>query len=60
MSSHNSVYDEEGEIYSLDIIEMNHIKKVLDEFNWNRELTAKALGIAQKTLYSKIKKYNLR
>jgi two-component system response regulator AtoC len=60
IASHNGVYNEEGQIFSLDVIEMNHIKKVLDEFNWNRELTANALGIAQKTLYSKIKKYNLK
>ncbi len=60
MASHNGVYDADGEVYSLDLIELSHIKKVLDEFNWNREVTAKALGIAQKTLYSKIKKYNLK
>ena len=37
-----------------------HIKKVLDYNDWNRETSARALGISQKTLYTKIKKFNLK
>ncbi len=47
-------------IFKLRDIESMHIKKVLDYYEWNRENSARALGISQKTLYSKILKYNLR
>lgn len=47
-------------IVSLDELEMAHIKKALDFNKWNRENTARLLGISQKTLYSKIIKYNLK
>ncbi|MBU1096750.1 MAG: sigma-54-dependent Fis family transcriptional regulator [Ignavibacteriae bacterium HGW-Ignavibacteriae-2] len=60
MTTSDGIYDEHGRILNLDYIEKAHISRVLDEFEWNRELTAKALGIAQKTLYSKIKKYDLK
>ena len=50
---------EEGAIQSLNDLEKVHIKKVLDHYDWNREDTARALGISQKTLYTKIKNYNL-
>ncbi|MCK5086541.1 MAG: sigma-54-dependent Fis family transcriptional regulator [Melioribacteraceae bacterium] len=49
-----------GESLSLDEVEKIHIKKMLEENNWNRENTARALGISQKTLYTKIKKFSLR
>ncbi|MFA8341415.1 MAG: sigma-54-dependent transcriptional regulator [Rhodothermaceae bacterium] len=52
--------DDSGELISLDDMEKDHIKFALDHFNWNRDNTARALGISQKTLYSKIKKYNLK
>jgi DNA-binding NtrC family response regulator len=58
--SSDGLYDDKGNILSLDTIEKAHIQRVLDEYNWNREATAQALGIAQKTLYSKIKKYDLK
>lgn len=48
-----------GSIQLLDEMEKVHIKKILDLNSWNREETARALGISQKTLYTKIKKYNL-
>ncbi|MFA6978501.1 MAG: sigma-54 dependent transcriptional regulator [Ignavibacteriaceae bacterium] len=44
---------------SMDEIERNHILKVLDSNGWERTKTAEQLGISQKTLYSKIKKYQL-
>ncbi|MGE5429566.1 MAG: sigma-54-dependent transcriptional regulator [Syntrophomonadaceae bacterium] len=47
-------------IIPLDDLEKLHIKKALEFFEWNRESTAKGLGISQKTLYSKILKYQLR
>ena len=51
---------EEGVILTMEEIEKIHIKKALDQNNWNRENTARALDISQKTLYSKIIKYNLK
>lgn len=48
------------EVMTLDDMEMIHIKRALEANQWNRENTAKALGISQKTLYSKIIKYQLR
>ncbi len=51
---------EDGKLLSLDEIEMMHIKRALDHNKWNRENTARSLGISQKTLYSKIIKYKLK
>ena len=48
------------EIVSLAEVEKLHIKKVLNHHDWNREYSARALGISQKTLYSKILKYGLK
>lgn len=45
---------------SLDDMEKMHIKNMLEHNSWNRENTARALGISQKTLYTKIIKYNLQ
>jgi DNA-binding NtrC family response regulator len=50
----------ETEIMRLDDIERLHIRKALNKNEWNRENTARALGISQKTLYTKIKKYSLK
>jgi two-component system response regulator AtoC len=47
-------------IMSLEELEKIHIKKALNFNNWNRENTARTLGISHKTLYSKIIKYSLR
>jgi DNA-binding NtrC family response regulator len=44
---------------SLDDQEKAHIQKVLKMFEGNRKQTAEALGISQKTLYTKIKDYGL-
>ncbi len=56
----DSYSDSEGDILSLDDVEKIHIHKALNKFDWNRENTARALGISQKTLYTKIKKYELK
>ncbi len=45
---------------SVEELEQIHIKAVLDSNNWNREQSARILGISLKTLYTKIKKYNLQ
>ncbi|MCX6150376.1 MAG: sigma-54 dependent transcriptional regulator [Ignavibacteriales bacterium] len=50
----------DGPILSMEEMEKIHIKKALGANDWNREDTARALGISQKTLYSKILKFNLR
>ncbi|MGA2625036.1 MAG: sigma-54 dependent transcriptional regulator [Bacteroidota bacterium] len=46
--------------FNLDNLEKQHIEKVLKVFKGNRKLTADALGISSKTLYLKIKEYNLK
>jgi len=51
---------EKNKIFKLHDMERIHIKNVLDFYDWNRENTARALGISQKTLYSKILKYNIK
>jgi two-component system, NtrC family, response regulator HydG len=50
---------EDMDVLSLDQLEEIHIKQILDTNDWNREITARVLGISQKTLYTKIRKYNL-
>ena len=57
--SEDTFATEEG-ILSMEDVEKVHIRKALVYYNWNRENTARALGVSQKTLYSKIKKYNLK
>ena len=52
--------ESDEEILKLEDIERLHIRKALNVNDWNRENTARALGISQKTLYTKIKKYSLR
>ncbi len=54
-----TVTPENIETLSLDELEEIHIKKILDSNTWNREVTARVLGISQKTLYTKIRKYNI-
>lgn len=59
-NSTDALYSVENmEILSLDQLEEIHIKQILDANDWNREVTARVLGISQKTLYTKIRKYNL-
>ncbi|MCW8848818.1 MAG: sigma-54 dependent transcriptional regulator [Melioribacteraceae bacterium] len=50
----------EEDLLKLEDIEKHHIRKALNINDWNRENTARALGISQKTLYTKIKKYSLK
>ncbi len=45
---------------TLEDMERDHIRMMLKYHDWSRENSARALGISQKTLYTKINKYNLR
>ncbi|MCL4551120.1 MAG: sigma-54 dependent transcriptional regulator [Bacteroidetes bacterium] len=56
----SSYSNDDGTILTIDEVEKLHIKQTLERNDWNRENTARALGISQKTLYSKILKYNLK
>jgi DNA-binding NtrC family response regulator len=49
-----------NEILTIDELECMHITKVLKLNNWEQAKSAQQLGISPKTLYNKIKKYNLR
>jgi len=51
-------YDD-GDILSLEDLERIHIQKVLQQNEWSRVKTAQDLGITPKTLYLKIKRYNI-
>ncbi len=53
------VFSDDSNISSLEQLEAIHIKKALNSNDWNRETTARVLGISQKTLYSKILKYKI-
>jgi len=39
--------------------EKDHIISILNEYNWNRNKAAAALGVNRTTLYNKMKKYNI-
>lgn len=44
---------------SLDDMEKIHITETLKKFNWNQTQASKALKISPKTLYTKMKRYNI-
>lgn len=44
---------------SLAEVEKQHIKRILDEVNWDKQEASKILGIAKTTLYNKIEAYGL-
>ena len=50
---------ETAEKNSLDIVEKNHIKKIMTECDGNQVKAAKILGIHRNTLRRKLRKYNL-
>jgi transcriptional regulator with PAS, ATPase and Fis domain len=54
------IVDIPSEILSMEDLEKWHIAKVLDANRWDRTVTANQLGISPKTLYTKIKKYELK
>jgi len=45
---------------SLEEIEMEHIRQIVNENKWNINRSAQVLGIDRVTLYNKLKKYNLK
>ena len=47
-------------ILPLEEIEKRQIEAALKHFKWNRTKTAQTLGISQKTLYLKIKRYGIQ
>lgn len=49
----------EQESCSLEELERRHIKKVLEETDWNKKKTAEILGISVRNLYRKIEQYQL-
>jgi DNA-binding NtrC family response regulator len=55
-SSHNGY----SEFMTMEEVEKMHIEKVLKHNSWNRVKTAQVLGITPKTLYLKIKRYEIR
>ncbi len=58
--SNQSMVDIPSEILSMEELERWHIAKVLTANRWDRTQTANQLGISPKTLYTKIKKYELK
>ncbi len=51
--------EQQTKSFSLDDIEKQHIERVLKIFKGNRSKASDALGISQKTLYTKIKDYEI-
>jgi DNA-binding NtrC family response regulator len=45
---------------SLEAIQLNHIRKVLEQADWNISRAAVLLQVDRVTLYNKIRKYNLQ
>lgn len=66
LRSENGKIVEHGENYSsqrqlsLDELEREQIRRTLAKFNGNRRLTAKTLGIGERTLYRKLKQYDIK
>lgn len=56
----NFAQAEEVEAFSLDDMEREQIRRVLSEFEGNRRLAAQALGIGERTLYRKIRRYGIQ
>ncbi|SMP40172.1 two-component system, NtrC family, response regulator [Desulfonatronum zhilinae] len=46
-------------LFSLRVMEREHITRVLSHFEGNRQQAARAMGIGRKTLYRKMKEYEL-
>jgi DNA-binding NtrC family response regulator len=59
-ATRGTMLDIPSEILSMEDLEKWHIAKVLDANRWDRTVTANQLGISPKTLYTKIKKYELK
>ncbi|MCB2213694.1 sigma-54 dependent transcriptional regulator [bacterium] len=57
--SYHPIDEEVPKRPTLDEIEREQIRLALEEFNGNRRKAAKSLGIGERTLYRKIKEYDL-
>jgi len=52
-----SAADEGQAALTLESVEKNHILKILDFYDGNRQKTAETLGVSRKTLYRKLAQY---
>lgn len=52
-------FDDFSGMERLKEVEVSYIRKILEENNWNKLKASHILGIDRKTLYKKIKEYNL-
>jgi len=52
--------EDDDSILSMDEVEKRHIARALKYYRWDRSQTAGQLGISPKTLYTKIKKYEIK
>ena len=59
-SSVTAESEEDLSVLSMEEVEKRHIAKVLKRNRWDRTQTANQLGISPKTLYTKIKKYEIK
>lgn len=55
-----SNFSENHQPSSLEEMEKEQIKRILQEYNGNRRATAEALGIGERTLYRKIRQYKIK
>ncbi len=55
----NLIQRDDSSVLTMEEIEQIHIEQSLKKFNYSRSKTAQALGITQKTLYLKIKRYKI-
>ncbi|MCF8412666.1 MAG: sigma-54 dependent transcriptional regulator [Melioribacteraceae bacterium] len=56
----NFEYSMPNNILKIEELEKIHYRNILEKYSWNRVECSLALGVSQKTLYSKIKKYKLK
>lgn len=59
----DKAYDTNGQdevVLSMEELERKHIARALKLNRWDRTQTANQLGISPKTLYTKIKKYEIK
>ncbi|CDI49935.1 phosphoenolpyruvate hydrolase family protein [Clostridium tetani] len=65
--NNNKEFDESKHVTPIDIkettirnMEREIIIEALEKYDWNRTKTSKSLGISRRTLYNKIKEFNIR
>jgi transcriptional regulator with GAF, ATPase, and Fis domain len=51
--------EQKKNLFAMDVIERETIKAALDKTRWNKRKAAKLLNLSERTLYRKIKQYNL-